>query len=367
MRGRSRADEHEAVLAEVAAIARAEAVDAVLVAGDLFDSAAPSPESERLVYRALLDLAATGATVVVLAGNHDSDRRLQAVEPVLELGHIVTRPVFVRPDAGGVVEVESLDGNERAMVACLPFLSQRWVVRASDLMEQSAADSTQQYAARMRGLIGALAEGFRADAVNVLLAHCMVDGATVAGSERLAHTMFEYAVPSQAFPSGAHYVALGHLHRPQAVPGPCPMRYSGSPLQLDFGEAGEAKSVVVVEAHPGLPAVATTVPLSAGRSLLAVAGTLGELRAAAASAGDAWVRVTIREPWRVGLGDEVRELFPNVVDVIVERPEASGGASREARTGRPPRDLFASYLRDQSIDDPRLLAAFDELLDEVST
>ena len=78
IRGRSRADEHRAVLAEIAAIASAEAVDAVLVVGDLFDTATPSPESEAIVYEALLALAATGAAVVVLAGNHDSDRRLQA-------------------------------------------------------------------------------------------------------------------------------------------------------------------------------------------------------------------------------------------------------------------------------------------------
>src|SRR5215831_1164843 len=109
IRGRSRADEHVAVLAEIASIAADNEVDAVLVPGDLFDSAAPPPEAEQIVYRALLDLAASGATVVVLAGNHDSDRRLQAVEPLLELGRIVTRPVFARPDGGGVVSVVSRD------------------------------------------------------------------------------------------------------------------------------------------------------------------------------------------------------------------------------------------------------------------
>ena len=79
LRGRSRADEHRAVLAEIAAIAEAEQVDAVLVAGDLFDSAAPTAETEQIVYHALLALARTGAHVVVVSGNHDNERRLQAV------------------------------------------------------------------------------------------------------------------------------------------------------------------------------------------------------------------------------------------------------------------------------------------------
>src|SRR5262249_17856292 len=82
LRGRSRADEHEAVLAEVARLARSENAALVLVTGDLFDTAAPAADAERIVYQALLDLAATGATVVVLAGNHDNERRLQAVEPL---------------------------------------------------------------------------------------------------------------------------------------------------------------------------------------------------------------------------------------------------------------------------------------------
>src|SRR5581483_8487112 len=98
IRGRSRADEHVAVLAELAGIARAHEVDAVLVCGDVFNTAAPTPEAEQIVYRALLDLASTGARVVVLAGNHDSDRRLQAVQPLLELGAVVTRPVFAEPE-----------------------------------------------------------------------------------------------------------------------------------------------------------------------------------------------------------------------------------------------------------------------------
>jgi exonuclease SbcD len=368
LRGRSRAEEHVAVLAEIAAIARQQEVDAVLVVGDLFDTAAPTPEAERIVYRALLDLADTGATVIVLAGNHDSERRLQAIEPVLERGLVITRPVFAKPDEGGVVEVVSRDGSERAKVACLPFLSQRYVVKAADLMEQAASDSTQQYAQRMRLLLAALAEGFRDDTVNVIAAHCMVDGATVAGSERTAHTIFEYAVPSVAFPSSAHYVALGHLHRQQAVAGPGQIRYCGSPLQLDFGEVADAKGVLIVDAKLGAPADVRPVLLQTGRRLVALEGTLDELRAHAGTTGDAYLKIKVREKSRVGLADEVRELFPDAVDVVVERPEPEGGQrATVSRAGLSPRDLFGAYLTQQGVDDPRLVTLFDELLDEAAT
>ena len=101
VRGRSRADEHRAVLDEIAGIAHEREVDLILVAGDQFDTGAPSAESEAIVYRALLDLAATGAHVVVLAGNHDNPRRWAAIRPLLELGNVAPRRPGDAPGPGG--------------------------------------------------------------------------------------------------------------------------------------------------------------------------------------------------------------------------------------------------------------------------
>jgi DNA repair protein SbcD/Mre11 len=94
----------------------------------------------------------------------------------------------------------------------------------------------------------------------------------------VAHTVFEYSLPAQIFPGSLSYVALGHLHRPQRIPAAAPVRYSGSPLQLDFGEAGEQKSTVLVEASPasrrshGAPAVGRTAPRGAAGTLDQVSG-----------------------------------------------------------------------------------------------
>ena len=366
IRGRSRADEHIAVLAEIADVARAHEVDAVLVCGDIFDTAAPSPESEQIVYHALLDLASTGACVIVLAGNHDSDRRLQAVQPLLELGAVVTRPVFAEPDAS-VVEVTSRDGREHMLVAPLPFLSQRWIVKASDLMGGDASKSVQLYEERYRTLTDWMCSRFRDDAVNVVAAHAFVHGADASGSERAAHLSSAYGVPSTVFPATAHYVALGHLHRPQEIPGPCPIRYSGSPMALDFGEAGQQKVAVVVEASAGTPARITEVPLTSGRHLRVVKGTLSELQAVTVDDDD-YVRVHVREKLRVGLADEVRALFPNVVDVVLELATDKGRGERvhETRTERSAHALFTAYLRENEVDDPTLVALFDELYDEAA-
>ncbi|MGQ0617372.1 MAG: metallophosphoesterase family protein [Acidimicrobiia bacterium] len=371
LRGRSRSVEHEEVLAEIVGVAAERDVDAVLVVGDLFDTAAPTPEAERIVFKALLDLADTGAHVIVLAGNHDSDRRLQAVGPVLARGHITTRASFVPAGDGGVVRVRSKDGTEEMLVACLPFLSQRYVVRAAELMGQDAGTSSLHYAARMGMLIDALSQEFTAATVNVVAAHCMVDGAKVAGSERSAHTIFEYAVSSTAFPISAHYVALGHLHRQQRIPGPCPIHYAGSPLQLDFGEVDDIKAVLIVEASRGVPARVATVPLKHGRHLEVLRATMEDLATVASERGPAlarsYLKVVVEGRWRAGLADDVRALFPTAVDVVVDSAEVAGpvGASRSRLgAGRPRRELFAEYLAEAGVEDRRLERLFDELLEE---
>ncbi len=178
-----------------------------------------------------------------------------------------------------------------------------------------------------------------------------------------------------AFPADAHYVALGHLHRRQQIKGPGQLHYCGSPLQLDFGEVDDIKAAVVVEAHPGRPAAVRDIALTSGRRLRRIAGTLDELRLIAPSVepGRSYLKVEVGEPARVGLADDVRDLFPDAVDVVLVRPDGDDGAAGRvpgqggARAARPPTELFAEYLSDQGVVDPALSALFAEVLDEVSS
>jgi len=179
MRGQSRAAEHQAVLADLARQAGALAVDAIIVAGDIFDLSAPTPESEQIAYRALLDLAEV-APVVAVAGNHDNPRRLLAVAPLLDLGRVVMVASVARPDEGGLVEVAGLP----LRVAAVPWQSQRGIVSADDLMNKDAFEHAQDYAARMGRILSALCEPMGTDTVNVLAGHMMVHGGEATGSER---------------------------------------------------------------------------------------------------------------------------------------------------------------------------------------
>lgn len=364
MRGASRADEHRAVLAEISRIAGEESVDLVLVAGDLFETAAPGPESEQVVYRALLDLAGV-APVVVVAGNHDNARRLEAVAPLLTLGRVRVLTQVARPDEGGVARLDV--GGVPVQVALLPFVSKRGIVRADALMRDDAYQLSQAYTERLGVLVRALTDGFTADSVNVMCAHAFAAGGTMGGGERSVHTIEDYSLSALSFPVSAQYVALGHLHRAQDVPGPTRIRYCGSPLQLDFGETADVKSVTVVDLEPGLPAAVREVPLQSGRRLRTLRGSLAELEPLAGTTADDFLRVVVTERRRAGLADEVRALFPHCVDVLVQSPDDAVAAPHVSVAGRSPGELFRSYAQVAGLDDVRLVAAFDELLEEIGS
>lgn len=362
LRGRSRADEHRAVLAEIAAIADDRRIDAVLVAGDLFDTAAPGPESEEIVYESLLRLA-RNRTVVTIAGNHDNANRFNAVRPLLGLGNVVALPRVAKPEDGGVVEVAAKSA-ERARIVLLPFVSQRGIVKAEALMTQDADQHSGVYAERLATVLAQLCGTADPRAVNLVLAHAMVHGGKMGGGERSAHTVFQYSIPTGAFPADYHYVALGHLHRAQQLAGPCPIHYSGSPLQLDFGETEDTKSVNIVEAKLGQPAEIEQMPLTTGRRLRRVSGSMATLAELAESAGDDFLLVEVQESPRPGLADDVRELLPNAVEV---RVRAAEDRPDEPRThgGRAPQELFHDYLEDEGANDEHVEALFGELLEDV--
>jgi exonuclease SbcD len=373
LRGRGRHDEQRAVLDRIVDIARTDDADLVLIAGDVFDTATPQPPAQALVMRTLLALAEDGRQVVVTAGNHDDPRLLEVYRPVLgRLGvHVVGLPRGA--DDGGLLRLTTRHG-EPATVAALPFVPHRHAVRAAEAATDSPQTNTATYAAHLRRAMADLAAGFRPDTVNLLLAHATLAGGTLGGGEREAQTVVDYHLPPDAFPATTSYAALGHLHRRQEIPGPCPLHYAGAPLQVDFGEAAHTPVVLLVEVSPGSAPKVTDRPIGTGRRLRTVAGDLARLAAQAQAHPDlldpdtSWLRVIVDEPPRAGLADRVRELLPTALEVRLLRPPgpAGGTTADPLREHRPhsPHELFAGYLATHGIVDERLTSLFAQLLDE---
>ena len=371
LKGQSRLDEHIKVLGQVVEVARSERPDLVIVAGDLFDTAAPTPDATRVVTRALSALRGSGAQVVAIAGNHDNGAALDALRSWAEAAGITLRGSVRDRVADHLIEGRTAGGEAWRLVA-LPFLSQRYAVRATEMFALSAAEANQTYADHIGRLISALTESFAGTGsaggtVNLVTAHLTVVGATLGGGERDAHTIQSYAVPATVFPTSAHYVALGHLHRRQAVLGPCPVHYSGAPLAIDFGEEENTPSVTLVEVTADTAARTRDVPITNATPLRTVRGTLDQL--STVDTGDAWLRVYVTEAPRAGLREAVQALLPRALEVRVDpallaEVQAPG---RAQRAGRAPRDLFADYLTSKGHTDPDVTALFDRLYGEVAS
>jgi len=369
LHGRSRLDEQTRVLKEIVSLAIRHQVDAVLVAGDLYDNASPTAEAQQLVVRTLMELARRDIEVIVIAGNHDHGRTLEAYRPLLAVAGIHVRGEARAADDGGLHRFTARSTGERCTVALLPFLSQRWAVRASQIIANTPSENVGAYDQQVRDIVTSLTAGFDPDGVNVIMAHLTCTGALFGGGERQAQSILEYHVPASIFPPETHYVALGHLHRRQHVPAACPVHYSGSPFPVDFGEQENQHVVCLVEASPGVPAKVTDLPLTAGRRLRTVEGTVPQLTVDPDAYGDDFLRVVVTQPAYAGLKDEILEALPNALEVRIHPDHAAtapAAALAVDRARRTPSELFADFCAERQFSDPQVSALFDEISDELS-
>jgi exonuclease SbcD len=366
-KGIQRFDELEAVLDHLASYIEQHSIDLVLHSGDVFESRNPPAEAEQLVNRFLVRVGRSGAHMLVIAGNHDDPLRLDARSLLTEFVHvqILGRP---RPASRGGTRTLRTRSGEKAIVAALPFASPGAWVSALDLAGEEAS-ARVRYARMFQRAVQDLCGAFRPDAVNLLMAHTHIEGAVFGESERRVHIGEDWAASPEALPVNASYIALGHIHKPQQIDVPVPAWYAGSLLQMDFGEAGEEKSFVVVTASPGEPATVEHVPYEGGLPLVDLRSTLEELEETADELRTGWLRVTVplteKDP---DLNRKVRELLPNALVVRAELPEPEEQPEIHLEPEVTPLGHYGAYhLRaHQQEADLAVLETFQDLYDQAS-
>jgi exonuclease SbcD len=373
--GQSREAEHARALDKVLKHAVENKVDAVLIAGDVFDSSAPSPESEALVYNFFRELHGAGIPASVVAGNHDHPKRWDAVAPLLGTAriHVVGRP----KTNAAMLEIASRDGKESAQVIQIPWIGERESVDFETL-RQETADPLRQHAARVGQFFEVMCNHFDPSMVNVLMTHVFVDGAKVGigGGERDLHIATNiYGVPAASLPSSAQYIAMGHVHRPQNIECGTTAAYSGSLLQLDFGEHDQSKYVNLIELHPRQPATVTFLPIKAGRQMVDIGSPekgvlLSDLAAYAEQNETSWFRVYVDLDIPVpNLPQLVRGTLSSAVRI--ERVNAgaeTAGPSAHERANLQPAELFSRFYASKSGKgreaDDAIISLFNSLLAE---
>lgn len=308
VRNHSRTEDHEAVIAEIIEVARVAEPDLILHTGDLFDGHRPALGDFGLAIRALRDLA-TIAPVALLSGNHDSPVALTVlgvavedeVPAALAAGtfdphaettnriRVHAKPVVA--ENGAITSYPTRAGGTLRLVA-LPFVHQNRVLSTfSDLVETNAT-----YNDSLRKIVGSYSsvcfdQFDPARDVAVFASHLHVKDARTS-SEKMIHIADDYATDPAHFEPRYGYLAFGHIHVPQPVANGRG-RYAGSILEVDYGEEGEEKQVVIADLIPGRPTQIHSVLLRAGRRLCRVRAPLSELADRADAVGNGIVEVTV--------------------------------------------------------------------------
>ena len=267
--GKSRQAEHQALIDWLLTQVDEHAVDAVLIAGDIFDTGTPPSYARELYSQLVVRLHTAGVSLLLLGGNHDSvatlgeSRELLACLSATVIG-------AASDDAPAQVLVLPRRGGQPGCIVCaIPFIRPRDVLQSQ--AGQSAEDKQQSLQAAIQGHYGAVhaAACIRRDELEAELGHKLpliatghltTVGASSSESVREIYVGALEAFPTNAFPP-VDYIALGHIHRPQLVGGLAHIRYCGSPIPLSFDEAKQQKEVLLVDLDAnGLKAV-TVLPV----------------------------------------------------------------------------------------------------------
>ena len=297
----SYAEDQRYFLNELYELIRREGVQALLLSGDIYDSSVVSAEAIGLYNEAMTKLCLElGITVISIAGNHDSAARLASCRELLKgaglhiTGKVERDPVPVLLDGGNVA------------VYSIPFFTRDEITAL--LPEKK--DEIRNTETAMLAYCNHIRENMDENRRNIVLSHSLIVGSELSESDRSARVGFATAVSKDVF-EGFDYVALGHIHKPQAIDNH--IRYSGSPLKYSFGaEESQEKGVVVIDTD-------TTdirfVPISPLRERRSVTGTFDEIMAREDIRED-YLRLYVTDKYAgLELIGQLRERFPYLLEV----------------------------------------------------
>ena len=331
-------EDQEDILNKILAIVRAEAPEGVMIAGDVYDKAVPSAEAVGLFDRFLVGLAELTPHIFVISGNHDSPERIAFASRLLSRTGIHLSPVY----DGRVRPVELTDEFGTAAVYLLPFVKPAHVRR---VFPEEAIDT---YTDALGAAVAHLELDQRKR--NILVTHQFVTGAARSESEEISVGGADNVDGAVFAPFD--YVALGHLHSPQSCGEP-KLRYCGTPLKYSFSEAGDHKSVTVVELGEKGDLRLRTVPLTPLRDMVELRGSFETLTAAEFYAGkrEDYVHITLTDEQDIpdALG-KLRSVYHNLMKLDYDnaRTRATGQIEAPSQALRSPLALFAELYEQQN-------------------
>jgi len=364
LHGRKRYDEYEAFLNWLAGLIESEDIDVLLVAGDVFDSSTPSNHAQELYYRFLCRVAAVpNRHVVVTAGNHDSPSLLNAPRELLRFLNIHVVGCASESPGDELIMITGPDDEPRLIVCAIPYLRDRdiRIAEAGESIEDKERKIIEGIRAHYRMVYDeAQKKRSRLDkpVPIVAMGHLYTEGGKTVDGDGVRELYIGSLlhVGMDVFPECIDYLALGHLHIPQAVGGSDFIRYSGSPLPIGFAEAVQQKCVVLVEFSDGTPRVAE-IPIPCFRELKTLRGdwkTITRAIDALKTAGsNAWLEIVYE-------GDEIAG------DLRMRLDELAAGSGLEilpVKNNRTLERVLSGIGTGETLDDLDVTDVFKRCLD----
>lgn len=368
--GKSRQAEHQAFLDWLLQQVAVQQADAVLVAGDIFDTGAPPSYARELYNRLVVALHELGVQLILLAGNHDSVATLAESQPLLARLNTLVVPA-IDPDPARMVHLlRNKQGQPAALLCALPFIRPRDVLRSeagqsAEDKQRSLQQAISSYYQQVYDAACVQRQALGLPLPIVATGHLTTVGASSSEAVREIYVGALEAFPTAAFPP-ADYIALGHIHRPQVVGGLAHIRYSGSPIALGFDECHQQKEVLLVTLSSQGVQDITPLPVPVFQPMAQLRGTLASLGpqlAAAAQAGSAaqpvWLEVCVQaDDYLADLQQRLAQLCDGLpLDILRlrrERPQQAAslaGNPRETLDELSPQEVFARRLALETLDE----------------
>ncbi|ERT14388.1 exonuclease subunit SbcD [Photorhabdus temperata] len=384
---KSRAAEHQHFLRWLIKQVENYQVDALIVAGDVFDTGSPPSYARELYNHFVVELQPTGCQLIILGGNHDSVATLNESKELLSCLNTTVIAHAEEDQQKQIKVLNTKEGNTGAILCAIPFL------RPRDIMTSLAGQSGEQKQLALQEAIaehydqlyqqaGKLRDELHLPLPIIATGHLTTVGASATDSVRDIYIGTLDAFPAQAFPP-ADYIALGHIHRPQIVAKSEHIRYSGSPIPLSFDEVGQEKSVCLVEFTQDKLASITLLPIPQYQPMQLIRGDLQQIEQQLQTFNDykgeqpVWLDIEVAtQDYLHDIQKRVQSMVAKLpVEVILlrrsktQRQNMLAQENRETLTELSVNQVFTRRLEQSELEDEehkkRLTTLFEQTLNNI--
>lgn len=332
-------DDQKYILDQILHIARSKQVQAVLIAGDLYDKPVPSAEAVRVLDTFLTDLADAGLKVFAVSGNHDSPERIAFGAQLMKGRGVYVSPVY----AGAAVKIPMTDAYGELFVHLLPFVKPAVLRHVLEQEAQADAGLPESYHDAVKAAVKRME--IDTSKRNILVAHQFVTGAGRCDSEDISVGGMDN-VDAEVFEL-FDYVALGHLHSPQSV-GRETVRYCGTPLKYSFSEAEQVKSVTIVDCAAKGQLTLETVPLAPLHDMRKIRGAYLEVTARSFyedTNTEDYVQITLTDEEDVPDGlSKLRIIYPGLMQLLYDNSRTKQNRMVELAEGAEQKSELELFL-----------------------